>query len=143
MRVAVVGASTFPLSRGAGHILRVMKKLPKGTIIIVRGKHTVGDKVEVPLQGADSMAAAFGRVLGFEVVVAGLSEPGKVTPALRGWARDTVIAEVAEHVICFFDPERGVVGGTHNLMSLALSKDKEVEAYTLDDDDNLVSVAET
>jgi hypothetical protein len=138
-RIAVVGSTDFPLQLGVGHILRKMQEQsgPEGTyppVFLVRG-----DKLASPIAGVDAMVHVLARG-----ALQLPCHPMPLDPAVkardRGLERDKRLVDEADVVLAFFHPDRVMLGGTANVVGLAMTKGIEVHAWTLDATGTLIDV---
>lgn len=121
--IAVIGSTDFPLSEGAGHILRIMMNLPKEATILVRG-NSDGNVIA----GTDAVVDLFARSLGRKCLLVGLDRT--VPGPLRGWERTQRLVSYADEVIAFLSSSEAT-GGTGMVVTHAISEGRSVTSYTL------------
>ena len=121
MKVAIVGSTGF-----APPILFQLIQDTEGIILTRRTKSW----------GIDQFVRATCEYLGREFTVYEVEGPA------RGGAfvRDLNLINGADKIIALFAPDKVMEGGTGHIVNKALDERKEVEAYTVDDNGDLVLV---
>jgi len=133
--IAVIGSTDFPLSHGAGHILRIVSNLPEDAVIVVRGDHE-----GVPIAGTDAMVDLFAKSLGRARLVVALDRT--VPASLRGWERTQRLVGYVDSVIAFFS-DMEMHGGTGMVVGHAMNKDRDVTSYTVTEAGDLREIGST
>jgi hypothetical protein len=121
MKTAIVGSTGF-----SPPVLMTLLQSTPGIILTRQTKSW----------GVDQFIQTACEMLGREYTVYPMAGPS------RGGAfvRDLVLLNDADKVIAVFDPDKVMEGGTAHIVNKALDERKEVEAYTVDDEGELVLV---
>lgn len=121
MKTAIVGSTGF-----SPPVLMTLLQSTPGIILTRQTKSW----------GVDQFIQTACVYLGREQIVYSMEGPS------RGGAfvRDLVLLNAADKVIAVFAPDRIMEGGTAHIVNKALDERKEVEAYTVDDEGELVLV---
>ena len=121
MKTAIVGSTDF-----SPPVLLKLVQDAKGIILTRQTK----------AWGVDQFVRASCEYLGREFTVYDTEGPS------RGGAfvRDLKLINDADKIIALFHPGRVMEGGTGHIVNKALDERKEVEAYTIDDEGDLVLV---
>lgn len=121
MKTAIVGSTGF-----SPPVLMTLLQSTPGVILTRQTK----------AWGVDQFVQAACEYLGREFTVYQVEGPS------RGGAfvRDLTLLNDADKVIALFAPDKVMEGGTAHIVNKALDEKKEVEAYTVDDEGELVLV---